>query len=79
MSTAVVFFDIEKVFDTAWPSSLQYKLTVFISAIKLNSSILTVGKFKVLIGNEFSTPKKMAAIVSQGSFPCHTIVQAIYK
>jgi hypothetical protein len=70
MSTAAVFLGIEKAFDTTWHSGLLYKLSELefsTSLIKLIASFLTDRKFKVLVENEFSTPKEMAAGVPQAS------------
>jgi hypothetical protein len=49
MSTAAVFLDIEKAFDTMWLISLLYKLSTLkfsISLIKLISSFLSQRKFR---------------------------------
>jgi hypothetical protein len=70
MSTAAVFLDIEKALDTSWHSGLLYKLSEFecsTSLIKLIPSFLTDTKFKVLVEGEFSTPRKVAAGMRQGS------------
>jgi hypothetical protein len=69
MSTAVVFWHIEKAFDTTWHFGLLYKLseleflTCFINPI---SSFLTDRKFKVSVEGEFSAPRDIAAGVPQG-------------
>jgi hypothetical protein len=73
MSTAAVFLDIEKAFDTTWQPGLLlvYKLSVLqfpISLIKLISSSLTNRKFKVSVEDELSSPRKVASGVPQGSF-----------
>jgi hypothetical protein len=71
MSTAAVFLDIEKAFDTAWHSGLLYKLSEFEfspSLIKLIACFLTNRKFKVSVeGGKFSTPRVIAAGVPQDS------------
>jgi hypothetical protein len=68
--TAVVFLDIEKVFDKTLHSGLLYKLYELefsTSLTKLIDSFLTDGKFKVLVEGVFSTPRKIAVGVPQGS------------
>jgi hypothetical protein len=68
-STAAVFLDIEKAFDTTWHSSLLYKLSELefsTSLIKLIDSFLTDRKFKVLVDGEFSMLRKIAARIPQG-------------
>jgi hypothetical protein len=70
MSTAAVFLDIRKAFDTTWYPGLLYKLSeqqFFISLIKLIASFLTNRKFKVLVEGELSLPRKVVAGVPQGS------------
>jgi hypothetical protein len=70
MSTAVVFLDIEKAFDTTWHFDLLYNssgLELSTSFIKLIASFLTGRKFEVLVEGKLSTPRKIAAGVSQGS------------
>jgi hypothetical protein len=50
ISTAAVFLDIEKAFDTTWHTGLLYmlsKLEFSINFIKLGSSFLSQGKFSV--------------------------------
>jgi hypothetical protein len=80
MSTAAVFLDIEKAFDTTWHSGLLYKLSELefsTSLIKLIASFLTDRKFKVLVEGELTTEKKSG----RGSWrfrPCHSIVQSLY-
>jgi hypothetical protein len=61
VSMASLFLDIENAFDTTWYSGLLYKLP------KLEFSFLTDRKVKVLGEGEFSTPRKIAAGVPQGS------------
>jgi hypothetical protein len=69
MSTAAVFLDIEKAFDTTWHSGLLYKLSKlefsYIST-KLIWSFLSQRKFRVLVEGEISTPREMEAGISQG-------------
>jgi hypothetical protein len=70
ISTAAVFLNIEKAFDTTWHSGLLYKLPELefsTSLIKLISSFLIDRKFEVLVEGEFSTPRKIAARVPRGS------------
>jgi hypothetical protein len=69
MSTAPVFLDIKKAFDTIWCSGLLYKLSELefsTSLIKL-TAFLADRKFEVLEKGELSTPRKIAAGVPQGS------------
>jgi hypothetical protein len=79
MSTAAVFLDIEKTFDTTWHSNLLYKLSqpeFSTSLIKLiASSFLTDRKFKVLVEGKFPMPRKIVAGVPQGS----NIVRSVHK
>jgi hypothetical protein len=70
MSTAAVFLDIKKAFDTSWQPGLQYKLSKLqfsTSLIKLISSRLSQRKFRVSVEGEMSTPRYMQAGVPQGS------------
>jgi hypothetical protein len=70
MSTAAVFLDIAKVFDTTWHSGLLYKLSELEFSKSLNkliASFLTCRKCKVLVEGEFSTPRKIEAGLPQGS------------
>jgi hypothetical protein len=70
MSTAAVFLDIEKAFDTTWHTGLLYKLGKMefsINLIKLISSFLSQRKFRVSVEGELSTPRYMEAGVPQGS------------
>jgi retron-type reverse transcriptase len=70
MSTAAVFFDIEKAFDTTWHSGLLYKMSKFefpTSWIQVISSFLSERKFRVSVEGEMSTPREMQAGVPQGS------------
>jgi hypothetical protein len=70
MSTAAVFLDIEKVFDTTWQPGLLYKISKLkfsTSLIKLISSFLLQRKFRVSAEGEMSTPRYVQAGVPQGS------------
>jgi retron-type reverse transcriptase len=70
MSTAAMFLDIEKAFDTTWDSGLIYKLSNMefsTSLIKLISSFLSQRKFLVSTEGEISTTREMRAGVPQGS------------
>jgi hypothetical protein len=69
-STAAVFLDIEKAFDTTWHSGFLYKLSKLefsISLIKLIGSFLSQRKLRVSVEGEMSTPRVMRAGVPQGS------------
>jgi hypothetical protein len=70
MSTAAVFLDIEKAFDTTWHTGLLYKLAKMefsVNLIQLISSFLSYRKFTVSVEGELSTPRYMEAGVPQGS------------
>jgi hypothetical protein len=70
MSTAAVFLDVEKAFDTTRQPGLLYKLSKLhfsISLIKLIGSFLSQRKFRVSVEGEMSTPRYMQAGVPQGS------------
>jgi retron-type reverse transcriptase len=70
ISTAAVFLNIEKAFDTTWHSGLLYKLPKLefsTSLIKLIGSFLSQRKFRVSVEGEMSTPRVMQAGVPQGS------------
>jgi hypothetical protein len=70
MSTAAVFLDVEKAFDTTWHSGLLYKLSKLecsTSLIKLISSFLSQRKFIVSVEREMSTPREMRAGLPQSS------------
>ncbi|PNF41415.1 hypothetical protein B7P43_G14387 [Cryptotermes secundus] len=70
MSTAAVFLDIEKAFDTTWHSGLLFKLSKLEfpnSLTKLIGSFLSKRKFRVSVEGEMSTPREMQAGVPQGS------------
>jgi retron-type reverse transcriptase len=70
MSTAAVFLDIEKAFDTTWHFGLLNmlsKLELATGLIKLIGSILSQRKFRVSVGGEMPTPRIMQAGVPQGS------------
>jgi hypothetical protein len=69
MSTAAVFLDIKKAFDTTWHSGLLYKLSRFefsTRLIQLISSFLSELKFRVSVEGKMSTPREMQAGVPQG-------------
>jgi hypothetical protein len=60
MSTAAVFLDIEKAFDTTWHPGLLYKIKKLqfpTNLIKLINSYLTNRKFRVSVEGELSTPE----------------------
>jgi hypothetical protein len=83
MSTAIVFLDTEKAFETTWHSGLLNvlpELEFSTSLIKPIASFLTDRIFKVLVESGFSNPRKVAADLSQGSI-LGPIVQyiCIYK
>jgi hypothetical protein len=70
MSTAAVFLDSEKAFDTTWHPGLLYKLSKLefpTNLIKLLGSFLSHRKFRVSVEGEMSTPREMQAGVPQGS------------
>jgi retron-type reverse transcriptase len=70
MSTAAVFLDIEKAFDTTWHPVLLIKLSKLefsINLIKLISSFLSQRKFRVSVEGEMSTAREMQAGMPQGS------------
>jgi hypothetical protein len=70
MSTAAVFLDIERAFDTTWHPGLHYKLSKLnfsTNLIKLISSFLSQRKFRVSVEGEMPTPRYMQAGVPQGS------------
>jgi hypothetical protein len=77
MSTAAVFLDVEKAFDTTWHLGLLYKLyesNFSISLIKLVSSFLSQKKFGDLIEGEMFTPWDIQTGVPQGSVLSPTLV-----
>jgi hypothetical protein len=70
MSTAAVFLDIEKAFDTTLHTGLLYKLAKMefsVHLIKLISSCLSHRKFRVSVEVELSVPRYMEAGEPQGS------------
>jgi hypothetical protein len=70
MSTAAVFLDIEKAFNTTWHSGLLNKLSKLefsTSLIKLIGSFLSQRKFRVSVEGEMSTSRVMQAGVPQVS------------
>jgi hypothetical protein len=71
LSTAVVFLDVKKAFDTTWHSGLLYKLSklkLSISLIKLINPVLSQRKFRVSVKGEMSTPREILGGLPQGSF-----------
>jgi hypothetical protein len=78
MSTAVVFLEVERAFDTTWHLGLLYKLSKLkfsISLVKVISSFLSQRKFRVSVDSEMSTPRDIQARVPQGSIlPPHCTV-----
>jgi hypothetical protein len=76
MSTAAVFLDIEKTFDTTWHPGLLYKFSKMhfsTSLIKLISSFLSNRKFRVSVEGGISMPREMQAGVPQGSLLSPTL------
>jgi hypothetical protein len=70
MSTATVFLDIEKAFDTTWHPGFLYRLSELHfspSLIKLINPFLSHRKLRVIIEGELSTPRNKQAGVPQGS------------
>jgi hypothetical protein len=70
ISTADVFLNIEKAFDTIWHSGLLYKMSKLEFStilIKLIGSFLSQRKFRVSVEGQMSTPRLMQAGVPQGS------------
>ena len=62
LSTAAVFLDIEKAFDTTWHPGLLYKLLKLnfsVSTVKLIRSFLSNRKFKVSVEGEKSKPREI--------------------
>jgi hypothetical protein len=69
-STAALFLDFEKAFDTTWHPGLLCKLSKLqfsTSLIKLISSFLSQGKFRVSVEGKLYMPRYMQAGVPQGS------------
>jgi hypothetical protein len=66
MSTAAVFLDIEKAFDTTWHSGLLHKLKFSVSLIKLISSFLSQGKFMVSVEGEISMSRDIQTGLTKG-------------
>jgi hypothetical protein len=62
MSTAVVFLDIEKAFDTTWHLGLLYKLAKF-----------SQRKSRVSVEGEICAPRDVQAGVPQASTPTPTL------
>jgi hypothetical protein len=71
MSTATVFLDIEKAFDTTWHTGVLHKFSA--KLIKLISSFLSHRKFRVSVDGEMSTPRYMEAGVPQDSVVSPTL------
>jgi hypothetical protein len=68
MSTASVFLNIEKVFNTTWQFGFLYKLSkleFFTSFIKLIGSFLSQRKFRDSVEGEMSTPRVMQSGVPE--------------
>jgi hypothetical protein len=81
MSTAVVFLNVGKAFDTTWYAGFVYKLSKLefsTSLIKLIGSFLSQTTFKVSVEGEMSTPRKMRAGVPQGSVLSPTLYNMYY-
>jgi hypothetical protein len=72
MSTAAVFLDIEKAFDTIWHPGLPYKLSNLkfsASLIKLISSFYSQRQFRVSVEGEISTPRCKQGCHKVPSYP----------
>jgi hypothetical protein len=69
ISTAAVFLDIEKAFDTTWHSGQLYKL----SKLEFSTSLIKQPKFRVSVVGEMSTPMEMLAGVPQCSVMSPTL------
>jgi hypothetical protein len=81
MSTAAVFLDIAKAFDSTWHPGLLYKLAKLkfsTNLIKFISSFRSERKFRVSVEGEFSTPRYMQSGVPQGSVLSPTLYN-LYK
>jgi hypothetical protein len=81
MSTAAVFLDIGKAFNTTWHHGLLHKLSKLqfsTSAIKLSISFLMKQKFRVSVEGKMSTPRHMQAGVPQDSILSPTL-QLVHK
>jgi hypothetical protein len=84
MSTAAVFLDIEKAFDTTWHHGLLYKLSDLHfspSLIKLINSFLSYRKFRVKAEGELSTPPppKYTGSSAARFRPVPCAVQSVHK
>jgi hypothetical protein len=76
ISTAAVFFDIEKAFVTTWHPGFIYELSNLgfsASLIKLISSFSSQRKFRVSVEGEMSMPREMKAGVPQVSVLSSTL------
>jgi hypothetical protein len=81
ISTAVVFLDIKKAFDTTRHLGLLYKLLelkFLIRLIKLTRSFLFQRKFRVSVESKMSAPSDIRAVVPQSSVLSPTLC-CIYK
>jgi hypothetical protein len=81
ISTATVFLDIEKAFDTTWHSGLLHKLSKLefsANLFKLISSFLSQRKFSVSVEGEMSKPSEMRTGATQGCAVPY-FVQHVYK
>ena len=75
-SKAAIFLDIEKAFNTTLHPGLLCKLIILnflVRTVKLISSFLSNGKFKVLVEGEMSTPREIKAGVPQDSVLSHVL------
>jgi hypothetical protein len=82
LSTAAVFLDIEKAFDTIWHPGLLYKLSklhFLTDLVKLISSFISNRKFKISGEGEMPTPREIKAGMPKGSvlFPTPFILYII--
>jgi retron-type reverse transcriptase len=74
VSTAAVFLDIEKAFDTTWHTGLLYKLSKLDSSVCSSSlALFFIRKFFVSVEGEMFTPRIMKARVPQGSILSPTL------
>jgi hypothetical protein len=76
MSTAALFLDIEKAFDTTWHPGLLYKISKLqfpANLTKLINLFLTNRKFRVSVEGELSTPREIQVGVPQGSVLAPTL------
>jgi hypothetical protein len=77
MSTDAMLLDMQKAFDTTWPSGVLYKLSEIgfsTNLIKLIASFLTDGKCKVMVEGEFCTAREIAGYLKVPFLPqCCTV------